>query len=279
MKLAWCAAVCLSLIAGQGMAATNPPRAQRIMSLKVCTDELLLDLAPVQRIASVSYLSQEKSALQFWPIAARLPVNHNSAEEVLATHPDLVLTDAYTAPAMRLALAKSGARVLVVPDATNFDQIRAVTRLVGAAVGEQRRAEELIAHMDTVLARLDKPGTRLRVAGWGDGGYVTGTGTLFDAVLKAAGGTNIAGAGGGYYDVEALLAARPDVLAFGDSYIDDPSLRRDQNDHPVLAKFFAERKVLYSSAATTCGTPESADAAAALQDVLEAAAVQPGGVP
>lgn len=285
MKLACCAAVCLSLVAGQGMAAPPAaPRAQRIMSLKICTDELLLDLAPLQRIASVSYLSQEKGALQFWPSAARLPVNHNSPEEVLATKPDLVLTDRYITPAMRLALAKSGARVVEVPEAVTFDQIRAVTRLVGDAVGMRPRAEELIAHMDAVLAALDKPAAPLRVAGWGDGGYVPGAGTLFDSVLKAAGGVNIAGSssgnpGGGYYDVEALLAARPDVLAFGDNYIDDPSLRRDQNDHPVLTKYFAERRVLYSSTALACGTPETAEAAATFQDALEAAGGQPGGVP
>lgn len=276
MKRVLGAAVLLSLVAGQAAAA--PPRAQRIMSLKVCTDELLLDLVPPERIASVSYLSLEAGALHFWPTASRLPVNHNSPEEVLATHPDLVLTDRYTTPAMRLALARSGARVVEVPEANTFDQIRAVTRMVADAVGERPRAEELIAHMDAVLAAMDKPGTRLRVAGWGDGGYVPGTGTLFDSVIRAAGGTNIAGPGGGYYDVESLLAARPDILAFGDNYIDDPSLRRYQSDHPVLAKFFAQRKVLYSSAALACGTPETADAAAAFQDVMEAAGVQPGGV-
>src|ERR1700743_2491254 len=111
MKRVLGAAVLLSLVAGQAMAAPTSPRAQRIMSLKVCTDELLLDLVPPERIASVSYLSLEAGALHFWPSATRLPVNHNSPEEVLATHPDLVLTDRYTTPAMRLALAKSGARV------------------------------------------------------------------------------------------------------------------------------------------------------------------------
>jgi hypothetical protein len=37
---------------------------------------------------------------------------------------------------------------------------------------------------------------------------------------------------GGYYDVEDMIAARPDILASGDEYRDTPSLRTDQNDHP-----------------------------------------------
>ena len=60
------------------------------MSLKICTDELLMDLVPPDRIASITYLSREKAALKLWPQAAHIPVNHNSAEEVLAAHPDLI---------------------------------------------------------------------------------------------------------------------------------------------------------------------------------------------
>ena len=55
------AAVFLFLLAGQGMAAPPPTR---IMSLKICTDELLMDLVPPSRIASLTFLSQEKAALK-----------------------------------------------------------------------------------------------------------------------------------------------------------------------------------------------------------------------
>ena len=54
---------------------------------------------------------------------------------------------------MRRLLAQSGARVVEVPPAENFEQIRAVTRLVGDAVGSAPRAEALIARMDADFAR------------------------------------------------------------------------------------------------------------------------------
>lgn len=97
-----------------------PP--QRIMSLKICTDELLMELVPPPRIASVTFLSQESAALKLWPQAARIPANHNSAEEVLATRPDLILTDSFATPQMRKLLSRSGARVVEVPPAENFEQ-------------------------------------------------------------------------------------------------------------------------------------------------------------
>ena len=273
------ATVLLLLATGQGMAAPAIVP-HRIMSLKICTDELLMDLAPPSRIASVTFLSREKAALKLWPEAARIPVNHNSPEEVLATRPDLVLTDNFTAPEMRALLARSGARIVEVPPAENFDQIRAVTRLVGQAVGEPARAEALIAQMDQILRGLaaSKPARPVRVMGWGGGGFVPGRATLFSAVLEAAGGVDIA-AEDGYTDVEGLIAAKPDVLAYGDDYIDTPSLRMDQNAHPLLLKLYDNRRVVYPAAYLNCGVPQSAEAALTLRRQLQAAMAKPGGVP
>ncbi|HEX4118382.1 MAG TPA: ABC transporter substrate-binding protein [Rhizomicrobium sp.] len=258
--------------------ASKPP--QRIMSLTVCTDELLMDLAPPSHIASISYLSREKAALRLWPEAAQLPVNHNSAEEILAEKPDLVLTLVYASTEMRGLLEKTGIRFLEVPQAQSFDQIRATTRMVGEAIGEQKRAEQLIARMDSTLRELatGKPKQTIRVVGWGGGGFVPGGDTLFNAVVGAAGGRNIA-AHDSYYDVESLIAAKPDILAFADDYIDTPSLRRDQDDHPLLMRLFANRRIVYPAAYFGCGTPESASAALKLRGQLLQAMAKPGGVP
>jgi iron complex transport system substrate-binding protein len=271
------AALLLLLMTGQGMAAPAP---HRIMSLKICTDELLMDLAPPSRIASVTFLSREKAALKLWPKAVHIRVNHNSPEEVMATRPDLVLTDSFTSPQMRTLLARSGARVVEVPPAENFAQIRSVTRLVGEAVGEAAKAEALVAGMDQSLRDLaaNKPARVIRVMGWGGGGFVPGRSTLFNAVLKAAGGVDIA-AQDGYYDVEGLIAAKPDVLAYGDDYIDTPSLRMDQNAHPLLLKLYGNRRIVYPAAYLNCGVPESAMAAASLRRQLLTAMARPGGMP
>src|SRR4051812_23222395 len=144
------AAAALLVFAGQAAAA--PP--QRIMSLKVCTDELLLDLVPASRIASITFLSREKAALKIWPQGASIPVNHGTAEEILTTRPDLILTDPFMAPSLRPILAKSGARIVEVPPAETFEQIRTAVRQVAKAVEEEARGEALIARMDAGLRDL-----------------------------------------------------------------------------------------------------------------------------
>ena len=260
------------LLLALGQAAAAPP--QRIMSLKVCTDELLLDLVTPSsgkksRIASVTFLSREAAGLKYWPQAASIPINHGSAEEILSTKPDLILTDPFMAPALRPLLAKIGAKIVEVPPAENFEQIRAVTRMVAKAVGEEARGEALIVQMDAELRALEahRPKKLLTVAGWGSGGFVPGTGGLFDTMLTAAGARNVERGAFGYYDVESLIAAAPDALIYGDTYSGMASLRADQDLHPALLKRYAGRRVTYSSL-YGCGIPKSATIARQLQDAL-----------
>lgn len=229
------------------------------MSLKICTDELLLDLVAPERIASVTFMSQEPAALRHWPQGARVRVNYGAAEEILTTRPDLILTDPFISPAMRQLLAKTGARIVEVPPAENFEQIRDTTRMVAKALGEEARGEQLIARMDADLriVAANRPARTIRVAEWGNGGYVPGAGGLFGAMLKQAGATSIAQSGMGFYDVEALIAARPDVLVYGDTYRGMATMRDDQDNHPALMKRYGGRRIRYASL-YGCGVPMTA---------------------
>jgi iron complex transport system substrate-binding protein len=172
-------------------------------------------------------------------------------------------------PFLRPLLAKTGARIVEVPPAENFEQIRAVTRMVARAVGEEARGEALIAKMDADLRALAarRPKKLLTVAGWGTSGYVPGRGGLFDAMLTEAGARNAEQGPFGYYDVEGLIAANPDALIYGDTYSGTTSLRADQDLHPALMKRYAGRRVTYTSL-YGCGVPESAAMARKLQDAL-----------
>lgn len=246
---------------------------QRVMSLSMCTDALLLDLLPPSRIASITFLSRDPSNSSLWPQAAKVPINYGSAEEVLAERPDFVLAGTYTTPATRVVIKRVGIALLEVPAANNFDEIRIITRSVAHALGEDASAERLIARMDATLRELaaTKPHRGIRVAGWNGGGSVPGRGTLFDAILTVAGGVNVASTAGesdGSFDLEQLLEARPDVLAYGSDTSSEPSLHTDEALHPLLIKLYAGRRISYPSALYSCGVVESAGAAVALRASL-----------
>ena len=159
-----------------------------MMSLKVCTDELLMDLAPPSASPRISYLSREKAALKLWPEAARLPVNHNSAEEVLTAEARSGADPGLCLAGHARAAGKSGIRFLEVPQAENFDQIRAVTRHGGRRrLANAPRAEQLIARMDATLARTGDRQARADASAWWAGAAAVlcrAATRLFNAVLR-----------------------------------------------------------------------------------------------
>jgi iron complex transport system substrate-binding protein len=243
------------------------------MSLSVCTDALLLELLPLDRIASVTYLSRDPSNSFLWQQAEKVPINYGNAEDVFAEKPDFVLAGTYTTPATRRLLKQVGIPMLEIPPANNFDEIRTTTRSVARALGQDVLGAELIAKMDATLKELGAAeATRtIRVAAWNGGGSVPGRGTLFDAVLTAAGGVNIASSEGlndGSFDLEQLLQARPDVLVYGSDSTLTPSLHSDLAAHPLILKLWAGRRISYPSGLYSCGLVQSADAAVALRKSL-----------
>jgi iron complex transport system substrate-binding protein len=244
------------------------------MSLSMCTDDLLLELLPPERIASVTYYSRDPSNSYQWPQAAKVRVNWGTIEEVLAEKPDLVLAGTYTTPAARALLKKLHWPLLEVPPAADFGEIRAVTRQVARALRRDAVGESLIAKMDAALQELaaSRPRQIVRVAAWGEGGSISGKGTLFDAILTAAGGVNIATSlnGGAYssFEVEQLIAARPDLLAYSSDIAATPGLNTEMAQHPLIRKLYSGRTITYPGALYSCGVVESADAAAALRSSL-----------
>src|SRR4030095_6537211 len=78
------AAAAALAVSGAAGAAETP---QRIMSLSLCTDQLLLQLVPKERITSVTYLSRSSEYAFLSKEANSVPINYGNAEEILSEHP------------------------------------------------------------------------------------------------------------------------------------------------------------------------------------------------
>jgi iron complex transport system substrate-binding protein len=270
--------VILALLSVAGGAVEAKP--MRIMSLNMCTDGLLLDLAEPSRITSISFLSRSPSILATWKQAALVPVNYGTAEEVLAQKPDLVLAASYTSAPVRAMLARFKIPTLAVAPANDFVSIRAITRQVAAALGEREKGEDLLKRMDETLADLARsaPARPLRVAGWSGGGAVPGPDTLFETILRTAGARNIASGGEvfGSFGIEELLLAKPDVLAYGSDTNSAPDRRMDEAQHPLVMRLYAKRRLVYPESLYACGVPETAEAARELRSALNRVVAESG---
>jgi iron complex transport system substrate-binding protein len=261
------------LLPGALAADVRPAKPMRIMSTSQCTDMLLLQLVPRDRIVSVTYLAANAAEAIRPGLGKGVPVNHGSAEELLAQKPDLILAGDLAAPMTVKLAQKLKAPIVEMKTATTFDEIRANVRQIGAAVGEPARAEAIVTDMDRTLTALKRsaPAKPYRIVLW-TGDSVPGTRTLANAVITAAGAVNIAAKDGPFYDsfgVEDLVKARPEALIFGHDDVVTPSLTEEALQHRLVRRLYAGRQVAYPESLLNCGVPQSAAAALQLRQAFQ----------
>src|SRR4051812_35496736 len=149
------AIVAAALLAQPAAAATPVPavaaKPQRIMSMNMCTDLLLLQLVPKARLGSVTYLAHDGAQVLFPGADVGLAINRGTPEDIINLKPDLIVAGDFSTALTRRLARKVGARLIEVKSATSFADVRINLRQLGAAIGEPVRAETLIARMDATL--------------------------------------------------------------------------------------------------------------------------------
>lgn len=254
---------------GSGMA-----KPERIVSMNVCADQLLLLLADRQQIVSLSNLATDQQTSMMAEQAAGLPKNHGLSEEILQLEPDLILAGEYTTRPTVFLLRKLGYRVIVLPIATSLNDIRANIKIVAEAVGASERGRALVAEFDNKLSSADMPGNEadapMAALYWANG-FTSGEGTLASSVVKAAGfrnlGSELGIRGTGQVSLETLITSMPDLLIL-DAQRDKPAMATENLHHPALRKMFADHsRIRIPSNLWVCGTPVIADAIAELHAI------------
>jgi iron complex transport system substrate-binding protein len=194
-----------------------------VISLNLCTDQLLVMLAP-EHVLALERLARDPALSFVAPQARHLPVVQADAEAVLALHPDLVLAGRYGAQTTVALLRQRGLRVAQFDEAENFGQIAEQTQQVATLLGVPERGRALVASMRARLAAI-RPRLPARTAIlWQARGWTAGPGSLGDAILRAAGLRNLGT--GGVIGVEAMLTHPPDLLVT-ETAPDYPSLATD----------------------------------------------------
>jgi iron complex transport system substrate-binding protein len=233
--------------------------AERVVSLNLCTDQLLVLLAPEQ-VAGLSPLARDPALSFVAAQSAGLPVVRASAEAVLDLHPDLVLGSRYGAQTTLGLLERAGARVERLDLPTDFPGIRAVTLAAAAILGVPQRAGPLIEAMDALLPPpgSQRPGPPVEALVWEPRGWTSGPGDLMDAVLHAAGLVN--SGSGGRVGLESLLRHRPGLLVLPEG-ASGASLATAMIHHPAV-RDIPVRAI--PAALTICAGPFTAEAVALL---------------
>ncbi|MGO4673639.1 ABC transporter substrate-binding protein [Bosea sp. 2YAB26] len=263
------AVLALGLLLGFGglTAAETPAKPSRIVSLNMCSDELVLRLAERERIASVTWLSQDPRNANMAEIAKTIPANHGLVEEVLSYKPDLIIAGAYTTRSTVALLKKAGVPVREFGVPRNLAEMRAQIAEMAALLGEPERGAALIAAIDRRLDTLaaNQSAGHPRALVLRPNGFTVGRGSLVDEILTRAGLTNLAAELGidnyGQIALETVALGQADMLILNTTPGGPPSLAHEILHHPLLTKLGERvRLVALPSKLWTCAGPAVLDA-------------------
>ena len=245
---------------GQPLPPVAPARPMRIVSLDYCSDQYLLKLVERNRILALSPHAQSDFSYMR-RAAVGLPTVTPRAEDVLVLRPDLVIRSYGGGPGATALFERAGVPVLQLGYADTIAQVRAEVVDTAGKLGEAERGRRVAAEMDSRLAALRpapgvtaQDGTALYMT---SGGATTGTGTLVDEMLRAAGYRNFQEREGGWHPLplERLAYEQPDVVAaaaFGSAAARPDSWSAAR--HPVARRQLRDRTaVALEGAWTACG--------------------------
>jgi len=233
---------------------------QHIVSINLCTDQVVLALDPGDRVAAVSYLARDPDLSTFWREAQNIAVTQASLEGIMTLKPDLVIAGAFGHSRLLGHVERLGVEVLRVRDASSLADIRQTYLDVGKRLGLADRAAELVAEFDQVLgyqATLQERDAWILSPGL----LVHADGMLGSSVLRHAGLTN-APATQTYVSLETLATHPPDLLLISEREEAAPSRAGKLFSHPALQRATDIMRVPPS--ALICGTVETAQLAARL---------------
>jgi iron complex transport system substrate-binding protein len=260
-RLGWLLAVAVMAISASAVLSANLPR---IVSMNVCSDQLLLSLADPEQILGLSRFSRD-----VWVTGdvGRYPRLSGGAEDVLVLKPDIVLANLFDKRSTRELLKAKGLHLAELSVPRTLGEVKDQIRELGDIVGHPDRAAQQIARLDAALARARQAvaDKHYRVLPLSRRGWVAGSGGFVGALLAETGLFNASGdlgfTFGGYASLEAIVSQKPDLLLVSQA----GDVARDDGQafllHPALERFYpAAKRIVIPERLTECGGVTLADA-------------------
>lgn len=261
---AWLFAVAALAMSNSAVSATGLPR---VVSMNVCSDQLLLTLADPGQILGLSRYARDD--WQSWAAdkARHYPILSGGAEDVLVLKPDIVAASLFDKRATRELLKAKGLHVVEFGVPRTPDEVKDQIREMGEVVQQQDRASDEIARLDAAIARARAAATgkHYRVLPLSRRGFVSGRDSLVSSLLTETGLLNPAGdlgvTSGGFASLEAIVSLRPDFLL-----VSEPGDRAEDDGrafllHPALQRFYPpDKRLVIPERLTVCGGAMLAEA-------------------
>lgn len=237
-------------IALAAAASASPP--QRVASLNLCTDELLLMLAAPEQIVSVTHLSQQPAESPLWQQARRYRTNDGSLLSVAALRPDLVITMSGGGRDRTGIAQRLGISTLDLPFAASLGDVERSIAAVADALGRPAAGEHILARIRRL--REGAPTSGLDTIWLGGGGRSVGAQGV-EAQWMALAGFRQRLLQGDRVSLEILLARPPQILLRSDYRQGQYSGAQRWLSHPLARGTNRSRTVATDGRRWTCLGP------------------------
>lgn len=250
-----------------GASASDLPR---VVSVNVCTDQLVMLLADPDQILSLSDLSEDPRNSVMAERAAQFAKNNTQAETIALQNPDIVVAGEYSDPSMLALLRSIDIEVEQFAITRSLRDIPGDIRRMGKVLGQADRGEQMALDLEQDLAALPEAlGDQPVAAFFMPNGFSLGAGTLSHDILTAAGVRNLSDelglVGNGTLTLEQVILNQPDALIRSQLF-SGFSLSEEMLTHPALEGFPA----LKTSVDWVCGTPFVMNAIASVREQASA---------
>lgn len=234
--------VCMLSIASNVFSAVaSEVKPQHIVSLGLCTDQLLLDLVDHSRIAAITPEGKNPFVSYRAANTADVAAHNATAEDIIRHNPDLIISTTFGSPDTVRILRHLGYRVEVLPLPNSVDDIYPLLAMLGQWLGEPVRAAQMAAALQDDIARIQQAVATTpqeRAVIYSPNGFVIGSGTLEDDVLRLAGYRNIAAEEGislfRAISIETLIAWQPQRILLENGVNNRDSLAHMYIYHPAI---------------------------------------------
>lgn len=198
-----------------GATVTVEAEPETVVTLGPSAAQTMWEIGAREKVVGVSQYSSYLEGADSRTNVSGAAQSFVDVETVVALDPDLVLAPNIVPDDTVTKLRESGLTVYKFETATSLESVEEKTRLFGSLTGACGGADERAADMNRSIgtvrdsvADADRP----RVLYSMGGGYTAGEDTFVDAIIEAAGGTNLAAEAGieGYGEISAEVVADRD---------------------------------------------------------------------
>ncbi|MCM1992294.1 ABC transporter substrate-binding protein [Oceanirhabdus seepicola] len=215
-----------------GTEMTIESKPEKIISLTLGTDEMLLSLVDHEKILALSgKIAENKGASNVSDIAVNFDKAESNIEKVISLQPELVFASSWIKKEKIDQMREAGIIVYCYGTANNIEQQKEIILEVANIVGEKENGEKLVKEMDDKLNFIKeklaglKEEDKLRVLSYTSYGSTNAKGTTFDDVAKKAGCINVASEadleGWPQISKEKIIELNPDIITLPSVSYDD----------------------------------------------------------